>query len=152
MRLPSKLLVHVAIAVFTVAGFAGFARSARAQAPDSAADRARVEREQRERVALIQMKSDLRKLVTAQEAYYADHQSYASTIDLLHFRPSDDVASALTVTQNNGWAGESRSTRLPNVVCSVYINVAEQHRSKRKNASTAAEGEPVCDVIATKQQ
>src|SRR4051812_31419574 len=60
-----------------------------------------------ERAALIAMKSDLRNLVTAQEAYFADHSAYASEMDGLKFRNSQNVTVRLTATQNNGWAAET---------------------------------------------
>jgi hypothetical protein len=149
MRRPPKPFVRIGIAGFLVVATASLAQ---AQVAGSVAGQARVQRDLPERAALIRIKSDLRNLVIAQETYFADHQSYAGTLDLLHFRPSDNVTPTLTFTQNNGWAAEAKSAALPTVVCSIYINVAEQYRSKRKNASAAAEGEPVCDLIATTQQ
>ena len=80
--------------------------------------------------ALIQMKSDLRNLVTAQEAYFADHAAYASAVADLKFRNSENVSMRLTATQNNAWAAEARSALLPNVACVIWINLAEKNRPK----------------------
>ena len=104
-----------------------------------------------DRAALIAMKSDLRNLVTAQEAYFADHSAYASSMDGLKFRNSQNVTVRLTVTQNNGWAAETRSSLLPNVACTVYVNLKEKDRPKMKSGFQAAEGEPVCEKIGEHQ-
>jgi hypothetical protein len=102
-----------------------------------------------EKAALIAMKSDLRNLVTAQEAYYADHSAYSSDIASLKFRDSQNVSVRLTATQNNAWAAEARSALLPNVACTIFVNLAEQYRPKvgGKLIPGQQEGEPACALI-----
>jgi len=106
-----------------------------------------------EKSALIAMKSDLRNLVTAQEAYYADHSAYASEVSSLKFRDSQNVSVRLTATQNNAWAAEARSALLPNVACTIFVNLAEQYRPKigGKLIPGQAEGEPACALIEEKK-
>jgi hypothetical protein len=101
-----------------------------------------------EKAALIQMKSDLRNLVTAQEAYFADNSAYASSMDGLKFRPSQNVSIRLTATQNNAWAAETRSSLLPNVACVIWINLKEPDRPKVGGVLLPqGEGEPACGLI-----
>jgi hypothetical protein len=108
--------------------------------------------QERERAALIAMKSDLRNLITAQESYFADHSAYASSMDGLKFRTSENVSVRLTATQNNAWGAESRSTLLPNVACTVFINLAEANRPKvGGKLLNAREGEPACGLIEEKK-
>lgn len=105
-----------------------------------------------ERSALIAAKSDLRNLIVAQEAYYADHSAYASSMDGLKFQTSNDVTVRFTATQNNGWAAESRNALLPNVACTVWINVAEKDRPKvGGQVISPKEGEPTCGFIEAKK-
>jgi Tfp pilus assembly protein PilE len=96
------------------------------------------------RSAMIQMKSDLRNLVVAQEAYYSEHSAYAADIDNLKFRHSAGVTITLTATQNNAWAAEAHSALIPAWVCGIYINLAEQYRPKVSLQTKAAEGQPAC--------
>jgi hypothetical protein len=104
------------------------------------------------KAAVTQMKSDLRNLITAQEAYYADHSAYASAATDLKFRPSENVSVRLTATQNNAWAGEARSALLPNVACVVWINLAEKNRPKvGGKLLEQREGEPACGLIEEKK-
>jgi hypothetical protein len=105
-----------------------------------------------EKAALIQMKSDLRNLVVAQEAYFADHSAYASAVSDLKFRNSENVSVRLTATQNNAWAAETRSALLPNVACVIWINLAEKNRPKvGGKLLPQGEGEPACGLIEEKK-
>jgi hypothetical protein len=100
------------------------------------------------KAAVTQMKSDLRNLITAQEAYFADHAAYAGAVGDLRFRASENVSVRLTATQNNAWAGEARSALLPNVACVVWINLAEKNRPKvGGKLLEQREGEPACAEI-----
>lgn len=100
------------------------------------------------RQSLIKMKSDLRNLIVAQEAYFADHSAYAAEMSGLRFRNSENVSVRLTATQNNSWGAEARSAELPNVACVVWINLKEQDRPKVGGESIAKnEGEPACAEI-----
>lgn len=101
-----------------------------------------------EKAAMIQMKSDLRNLVTAQEAYFAAHSAYATSMDELQFHHSANVSVRLTATQNNSWGAESRSALLPNVACVIWVNLKAQDRPKVGGALLpVGEGEPGCAPI-----
>ena len=130
--------------LFVVPALVVAAQTVRAQEAQTAQDA--------EKSALIQMKSDLRNLVTAQEAYYADHSAYASDVADLKFRNSLNVSVRLTATQNNAWGAESRSALLPNVACVIWINLAEKNRPKvGGKLLQQGEGEPACALIEEKK-
>lgn len=137
MRLCSMMIAPIVLLA---------AQTARAQATTSTA-------QDQEKSALIAMKSDLRNLVTAQEAFYADHTAYASDIESLKFRDSQNVSTRLTATQNNAWAAEARSALLPNVACTIWVNLAEQYRPKvgGKLIPGQQEGQPACALIEEKR-
>jgi hypothetical protein len=100
-----------------------------------------------EKAVRTKLKSDLRNLVTAQEAYYADHSAYADVMDNLKFRPSSGVQISLTATQNNAWAAVATDVSLPGRSCVIFINLAEQYRPKTSQEKRVAntEGAPLCD-------
>lgn len=104
----------------------------------------------RQKSEMIKMKSDLRNLVVAQESYFAGHSAYAAELEGLRFRSSTGVTISLTATQNNAWAAEARNEALPNVVCGIYINLAEKYRPKVSVETKAVEGEPTCTDVAKK--
>jgi hypothetical protein len=93
------------------------------------------------------LKSDLRNLVTAQEAFYAGHSTYSDQIDALSYRPSNGSLVSLTATQNNAWAAVAQDASDPTKSCVIFINLAEKYRPKTAKEKRAPdkEGAPLCD-------
>src|SRR5215469_262980 len=66
----------------------------------------------KEKAYIASMKSDLRNLITAQEAYFSDNNStYAqSTTNLgTNYKPSSGVTVTLSSVTNTGWAAKATS-------------------------------------------
>jgi prepilin-type N-terminal cleavage/methylation domain-containing protein len=86
------------------------------------------------------MKSDLRNLVTAEEAYFADSVSYTVYGDTnrLKFRPSSGVSTpAITVGQGY-WTATVTHSQLANFTCGIGVNTVNPQ------VGTAGDGEPAC--------
>jgi len=132
------LLSRLSSAVLVAAAFAAPALHAQASTQDDA-----------EKAIRTKLKSDLRNLVTAQEAYYADHSAYADVIDNLKFRPSAGSNVSLTATQNNSWGAVATDPSMPGKSCVIYVNLAEQYRPKtlqeKRVGTNGEEGAPICD-------
>ena len=83
----------------------------------------------KEKAVLAGMKSDLRNLVTAQEAYFSDNQTYA---------PALGAAQAAGAA---GWAGEATNATLKGTItkCGIYVG-----SGTAPNGAVKAEGAPAC--------
>ncbi len=102
----------------------------------------------KEKAYLASMKSDLRNMATAEEAYFADFQLYASGSGSnlagvgtpmvgTGFVPSAGVTVTATGTGGTGWsatASHSGTTK----TCAIYIGVGAV-------APATVEGEPKCN-------
>ncbi len=86
------------------------------------------------------MKSDLRNLVTAEEAYFSDSSQYTATVTSLKYQNSTGVNAPSIVTGSGLWSATVTHTQLqtPLVTCGVAVNTTNPI------VGTAAEGEPVC--------
>ncbi len=85
------------------------------------------------------MKSDLRNLVTAEEAFFSDSSKYTATLSQLKFQSSTGV-NAPTITTGAGfWTATVDHTQLPGMQCGLGINTANPIAGV-----VAAEGEPAC--------
>ena len=84
------------------------------------------------------MKSDLRNLVTAEEAFFADSSSYTSNVSSLKYQNSTGVNTPTIVAPGGYWTATVDHTQLPGITCGVGINTTNPQ------VSTAAEGEPAC--------
>lgn len=88
---------------------------------------------------LSAMRSDLRNLVMAQEARFAEFARYADELSGTHFRSSSIVSTPTIVVTNGGYTATVTSSRAPGVLCAVASGSA----TNPVNAS-AKSGEPEC--------
>ena len=84
------------------------------------------------------MKSDLRNLVTAEEAYFADSSKYTGTVTLLKYQNSTGVNAPVIAAGAGYWTATVDHTQLPGMTCGVGINTTNPV------VGGASEGEPAC--------
>jgi type IV pilus assembly protein PilA len=85
------------------------------------------------------MKSDLRNLVTAEEAFFADSSKYTQTLTQLKYQNSTGVQPPTIATGAGYWTATVTHTQLPSFTCGVGINTTNP-----TVGAAAAEGEPAC--------
>ncbi len=86
------------------------------------------------------MKSDLRNLVTAEEAYFADSSKYTSSVGNLKFNVSTGVGSPTIQTASGAWNASNTHSQLTSAECGIAMN------STNPVVAGAGEGEPSCYV------
>jgi prepilin-type N-terminal cleavage/methylation domain-containing protein len=86
------------------------------------------------------MKSDLRNLVTAEEAFFADSSKYTSTIGQLKFNVSTGVNTPAIVTGAGYWSATNTHSQLTGATCGIGMNTTNP------TVTGAGEGEPACIV------
>jgi prepilin-type N-terminal cleavage/methylation domain-containing protein len=92
------------------------------------------------------MKSDLRNLVTAEEAFFSDSGYYKPYVAIallgdtfLHFRPSTGVSKPVIATSPGAWYASVTHSQIPAPFsCSIGVN------TPNTLVTTAGDGEPVC--------
>jgi type IV pilus assembly protein PilA len=70
------------------------------------------------------LRSDLRNLAVAQEAYFFTAANYASDTALLNFRPSPGVILSLSTPVAGGWMATATHPLSYPLQCAVYYGVA----------------------------
>ena len=92
----------------------------------------------KEKAYMAAMKSDLRNLVTAEEAYFADNTTYTSDAAVMSYNSSAGVAVAITVDKTVPVGFSAIATHSGTAeTCAIYIQAA-------KVAPAINEGEPKC--------
>jgi len=114
----------------------------------------------KEKAVVASMKSDLRNLVTAQEAFFSDNQDYAgggpyigdgtvyvqangtAGAGTLAFSPSANNTVAVTWISAAGWSATATNPAVKGVpkTCGVYVGAA----ANSPNGAIKAEGAPAC--------
>ena len=85
------------------------------------------------------MKSDLRNLVTAEEAYFSDSGKYVVYDTMqLRFKPSTGVSTPAIIPGSGYWSAQVTHTQVPNFTCGIGVNTTNTI------VSTAGDGEPAC--------
>jgi len=67
------------------------------------------------------LKSDLRNLATAQEAYFYDNSVYTTTITDLAFRSSPGVVLTVPVATGSGWQAVATHPASFPLTCAIYF-------------------------------
>jgi type IV pilus assembly protein PilE len=91
----------------------------------------------REKAWLAGMKGDLRNLVTAQEAYFADNVTYAGVLANLNFTPSPGNTLTITASAGTGWSATASNVQTTKT-CGVFVGAATPP------ITGEAEGAPTC--------
>jgi type IV pilus assembly protein PilA len=88
----------------------------------------------KEKAYIASMKSDLRNLITAQEAYYSDWNTYAQAITDLgtNYNTSNGVAVSLSGVTGTGWQANATSISTTKT-CNITLG-----------GGATNEGDPIC--------
>jgi Tfp pilus assembly major pilin PilA len=86
----------------------------------------------KEKAYMAQMKSDLRNMATAQEAYFSEHKTYAPSLPVAAFSSSQGVMVTITRASSAGWAASATHTATAKV-CEIGFG-----------DGTGGNGEPIC--------
>lgn len=94
----------------------------------------------KEKAYVAGMKADLRNLVTAQEAYFAEYVTYASSTSSLNYNVSTgNSVNLISITATGtGWSATASNTGTAHT-CGIYIGNATPPMAG------AYEGQPVCN-------
>ena len=93
----------------------------------------------KEKAYVAGMKADLRNLVTAQEAYFAEYVTYSGSTGSLNYNVSTgNTVNLISITATGtGWAATATNTGTAHT-CGIYIGNATPPFTGQ------AEGQPVC--------
>ena len=112
----------------------------------------------KEKAVVASMKSDLRNLVTSQEAFFSDNQDYAGTTGLTQangvggagvvaFGPSANNVVVINYTDAAGWSATVTNPAVvsaSNDVCGIFVGDPATYSAGAGLAATDVEGAPKC--------
>jgi prepilin-type N-terminal cleavage/methylation domain-containing protein len=78
----------------------------------------------KEKAYVSAMKSDLRNMAAAQEAYFADELEYTTTIGNLEFNTTNDVTIAIPAAAADGWRATATHAGVPGTTCALYYGAS----------------------------
>jgi len=124
------------VAVFTALTIVPAGGAVMAQAANTAGNTA----------ALATVKSDLRRLVGANEVYHAKNRRYASDVGALPgFKASVNVTVVIANTSDRGWSATATGGGAPGKSCTIWVGVVPSRPATAALGLTGPEGVPTCD-------
>lgn len=70
------------------------------------------------------MRTDLKNLATAEEAYYYEAQVYSTNLDSVNFQPSPGVSITIIEATDAGWSATSTHPAAFPRVCAIFMGGA----------------------------
>ncbi len=103
----------------------------------------------KQKAVVASMKSDLRNLVTAEEAYFSDYNTYAPAVGaaqaagVVAFTPSTGNVLTLAAVTAGGWNATMTNPAVnsPAQTCGIFVGTAARPGGM---PATQQEGSPVC--------
>ena len=98
----------------------------------------------------LQMRSDLERLVRAQEQHWANTGGYAARFQYLGLRyvPNAGVSVVIESATDSGWVGRAVRSGWEGRSCVVWVGKPEsQPATERQGLRSARPGVPVCDPL-----
>ena len=88
----------------------------------------------------------LRRLVAAEQAFYAENGAYSDDFDRLGFTPERGTQVRFLWVTREGWAASGSHPALPGRDCVIFVGRVNAAPTSLKYVRTAREGVPACDV------
>jgi hypothetical protein len=98
--------------------------------------------------AFEQIRRSLRRLVAAEQGFYAENGAYTEDLSAMGFRPSGASEVKFLWLTNEGWAASGSHPALPKRDCVVFVGKASAPPTTLRYTRSSREGVVVCDVDA----
>lgn len=92
-----------------------------------------------------QIRGGLRRLVVAEENYYAENGIYTQDLTRIGFRPEADTRIQFLWSSRAGWAASATQAQLGGRDCVVFVGREHEAPATARHGRTGKEGVPVCD-------
>lgn len=92
-----------------------------------------------------QIRGGLRRLVVAEENYYAENGIYTEDLTRIGFRPEPDTRIQFLWSSRAGWAASATQPQLAGRDCVVFVGREHEPPATTRHGRTGKEGVPVCD-------
>lgn len=96
--------------------------------------------------AFNSIRRGLRRLVAAQQGFYAENGAYTEDFDRLGFKPEGGAEFRFLWVTREGWAASGSHPVLPGRDCVIFVGRVNAAPTSLKYLRTAREGVPACDV------
>jgi hypothetical protein len=99
---------------------------------------------------LADIRRGLRRLVVAEETYYAENGVYTDDVTRIGYAPEADTEVRFLWLTRAGWAASGSHPDVPGRDCVIYVGRAHGTPTTMRDVRQGREGTPVCDAPPTR--
>lgn len=92
------------------------------------------------------IRHELRRLVAAEETYYAENGVYTEDLARVGFTPAQETEIRFLWVARTGWAASGTHPGMPGRDCVIYVGRAHGAPTTLRDVRSGREGVPVCDA------
>lgn len=96
---------------------------------------------------LDQIRRGLRRLVVAEETYFAENGVYTEDLARIGFAPDGDTQVRFLWLSRGGWAASGTHPDVPGRDCVIYVGRNRGPPTTLRDVRSGREGVPVCDAL-----
>jgi len=100
-------------------------------------------------LAAGRIRRGLRRLVVAEEAFFAENGVYTRDLARVGFAPEGETSIRFLWVSRDGWAASGTHPEMPGRDCVIYVGRAHEPPTTLKYVRSGREGVPVCDAPST---
>jgi hypothetical protein len=104
---------------------------------------------EQERLFFDQIRRGLRRLVVAEEGFFAENGVYTGDLERLGYTTEGETGIRFLWVSRDGWAASGTHPSVPGKDCVTFVGRAHGAPTTLKYVRRGREGAPVCDVAAT---
>jgi hypothetical protein len=104
-----------------------------------------------EEQGFARVRSSLRRLVAAEESFFAENGTYSDDLSVISFTPDSNTAVRFLWITRDGWAASGTHAGLPDKDCVVFVGPVQAAPTTLKYVRDGKEGVPVCDDSALRE-
>ena len=93
------------------------------------------------------VRKELRRLVVAEETYYAENGTYTGDLSRIGITPSDETELRFLWLSRTGYAVSGTHPGVPGRDCVIYVGREHGAPTTLKDVRSGREGVPVCDAL-----
>jgi hypothetical protein len=94
------------------------------------------------------IRTGLRRLVVAEETFFAENGTYTDDLDRLQYKPAAGSAVRFLWVSGTGWAASGTNAGITGKDCVIYVGRDRGAPTTLKYVRKGKEGVPVCDAAA----
>ena len=87
----------------------------------------------------------LRRLVVAEETFFAENGTYTDELSVIRVTPGPDITIRFLWLSREGWAASGAHTAVPDKDCVIFVGQAQSPPTTLKYVRSGRVGVPVCD-------